>query len=61
MNVQITNFIKQRDQIVAVQRFFLAPDLETHAKVNAVLENNARELSRINAWQKMKRFSNSAS
>lgn len=59
VNVQIANFIKQRDQIVAVQRFFLAPDLETHAKVNAVLENNARELTaRINAWQKMKRFPN---
>ena len=57
---RIATLIKQRDQIAAVQRFFLAPDLETHARVNAVLESNARELTaRIDFWgQKTKRFSN---
>ena len=52
VNVQIANFIKQRDQIVDVQRLFLAPDSEIHAKVNTVLEHNVRELTaRIDLWQ----------
>jgi predicted unusual protein kinase regulating ubiquinone biosynthesis (AarF/ABC1/UbiB family) len=60
LKARIATLIKQRDQIAAVQRFFLAPDLETHARVNAVLESNARELTaRINFWgQKTKRFPN---